>query len=1252
MLGKSGSACVALLKSKTGGRRWSLRLALMIFPSWLALAGVSHAQCIAVGNDTGCGTIITITNNGTTIKQTGQGPYDGSDDTMVGVVNLSNQPIFAIGLKSGLDIFGFDGDGVDTYGAPGNSKDTGALGGYGGPNAYFSNINGAQTSGTVNFVTPLAANGGTTYFSLENALTASTAIQDIVNGSISVSLGGRFNGTAFGLLNGFKPTNITGTFTPNGGLTLAQAEAQTGFSNFQWMQTITRLPAPSPYMQNGNPNPLTAPPSFVDAPLNGYTYCNLPGYQACLTSYPFYPFQQNSGTSLGIFDAPGDTCIPNSDGTPSAAFIAHPTWCSSKLAPIGSVIAFSTRLIGVLPGFVANTDCLNLPVPTCVDLGVGYDWTSNYNGTNGNGGAGTPGQGGIAVTASYLPLDPATADGLGGITLTNIYNTTTYSPFFVTTVNGTAISSALPSLSAIDLAQPFYLASTLDTAVSPDFRGGVLRMDTAGTTNSDNFTVDNSSTNTIDAFGNAATFAGNFLNAVTGTPGNLHLTDSVGGGKLGIAGGWGSASDPLGQITNDAAVEVSSAGAIYATGIVNNFDGVIVIDAGGRVNDALGNAGVVTNAGVYTADVDNAGAAAYITNASGAVWNGNLLSNTGGAAVLNEGTWTGSASNAANLGNASGATWTGNGINLAGGLMLNNGAWNGTLSNQGVLDNQAGGTVSGLLTNGGGLTTNEGTLNGGAWIGGGTLTSTGTINGGLTVAAGATVNAAGQVNGAIDNTGAFNVTGALVNNGWGFTNRAGGALAVGGNSFSGLGAVTNAAGAAISIGSPTAAGNLGAASLANDGLLAMQNGRTGDSVVLSGAYAGGAGSMVSVDVNMASNGNQADRIVAAGTSGTSTISIQNVGSKKVYFSTPIVLVSSASGTGTFVAASDATTTAALAPNGVIDYHLENIAGSQSWGIVASVDTAKVSSVAAGTTSLLASVNSEFLPDVHDLIGEDPSHDRWSGQVWGRAGHSADTVDTRTLSSDPNSPSANPQLELQFNGIQFGGGGRVALQNSTLHFGVTAGYVDGSANNSLVTHTNAKLPFYGLYGVAVFPGVLVDLQAYHDELTLRPDATITDSDLKGKADNVSLSLALPHMVAGYRVEPFGRYTYTNIRLNGLTLSQGAGVLKFSDLNGYSAAIGVRINPPSAAGQRVAPPFLLVSVEQEAGRKAKTTFIPDSGSGAANIDFTTRRTGTFVHLGTGMTAQLGDGSTQAYVRADMRMGSTLSGYSLDVGIRKRF
>lgn len=125
--------------------------------------------CPAFGADTTCGLIITVGPGGAlSTSVTGQGPYDGVEDTLIGVVNNSGVAITTLGsISSNLNIFGFDGDGIDTFGAPGNAMDNT---GYGGPNTFFTNISPDNRTGTVNFVTAIAP-GGTTYFSLEEALT-------------------------------------------------------------------------------------------------------------------------------------------------------------------------------------------------------------------------------------------------------------------------------------------------------------------------------------------------------------------------------------------------------------------------------------------------------------------------------------------------------------------------------------------------------------------------------------------------------------------------------------------------------------------------------------------------------------------------------------------------------------------------------------------------------------------------------------------------------------------------------------------------------------------------------------------------------------------------------------------------------------------------------------------------------------------------------------------------------------------------
>jgi hypothetical protein len=134
-------------------------------------AASAASLCPAFGTASDCTTVITISATGGLSVAAGASTnpnYDGVEDQLVGFVNNSNLTITSISLNGGSNaIFGFDGDGIDTYGAAGNSHDTT---GYGGADSYFSSINGGKTTGTVDFVTPIGP-GGFTYFSLEYPFT-------------------------------------------------------------------------------------------------------------------------------------------------------------------------------------------------------------------------------------------------------------------------------------------------------------------------------------------------------------------------------------------------------------------------------------------------------------------------------------------------------------------------------------------------------------------------------------------------------------------------------------------------------------------------------------------------------------------------------------------------------------------------------------------------------------------------------------------------------------------------------------------------------------------------------------------------------------------------------------------------------------------------------------------------------------------------------------------------------------------------
>ena len=169
---------------------------------------------LPVGSATGCGVIITITSTGftITIPNNGNGnPYDGDDDTLVGVQNSSGTTLNSITLTSTDTRFGgifkFDNDGVCSYARNHNNNPNDCYPnppingytptGYEGPDNTFTDISSDFTTGTVTFTTPLA-NGATTWFALEGTPQSIT----------SVSQTG-------GSMNPNDPTNLTQEFVFN-----------------------------------------------------------------------------------------------------------------------------------------------------------------------------------------------------------------------------------------------------------------------------------------------------------------------------------------------------------------------------------------------------------------------------------------------------------------------------------------------------------------------------------------------------------------------------------------------------------------------------------------------------------------------------------------------------------------------------------------------------------------------------------------------------------------------------------------------------------------------------------------------------------------------------------------------------------------------------------------------------------------------------------------------------------------------------
>lgn len=167
----------------------------------LAFAGPAAAstptppftQCPTLGFDTSCAILIVVEPNGSLVSYTDptQGPFDGIEDTLIGVQNESSSPVSSIALNSAVfpGIFEFDEDGLCSGHNEGGGSGfvpppVGCPFGptsYEGPGTGFTIINGSE--GTVNFLNGGLAPGKSTYFSLEGSISLTCSGSSCTGGS-------------------------------------------------------------------------------------------------------------------------------------------------------------------------------------------------------------------------------------------------------------------------------------------------------------------------------------------------------------------------------------------------------------------------------------------------------------------------------------------------------------------------------------------------------------------------------------------------------------------------------------------------------------------------------------------------------------------------------------------------------------------------------------------------------------------------------------------------------------------------------------------------------------------------------------------------------------------------------------------------------------------------------------------------------------------------------------------------------------
>ncbi len=166
-------------------------IVLLLMSSGSSATATSYSQAPPVGLDTGAEFLITWDGTSFTVSApSGEGPYDGVEDTLYGVQNNSSSPLLLINIDGmGNGVFGFDGDGIDAFNGtgapPGSPGPTGYEGwtsdssmwGTGTPGAVFFTITD-NDHGTVHFTGGIPV-GGSAYFALEGRA-------DFAGGGLSV----------------------------------------------------------------------------------------------------------------------------------------------------------------------------------------------------------------------------------------------------------------------------------------------------------------------------------------------------------------------------------------------------------------------------------------------------------------------------------------------------------------------------------------------------------------------------------------------------------------------------------------------------------------------------------------------------------------------------------------------------------------------------------------------------------------------------------------------------------------------------------------------------------------------------------------------------------------------------------------------------------------------------------------------------------------------------------------------------------
>ena len=441
------------------------------FTANVAAPPPQFTECPAVFDDTGCQYLIQV-NNGTetVLNDPNQGPYEGAEDSLIGVVNNSSSPVSELPLAvPGSDLFGFDGDGICDAGGPpipsgcapqsgtpagtdctqgaggtcafpvpsgepaGYIEPAGSSGvpqnGYEGPTTWFSNVSTDTSSGVVHFSPPIPP-GGSTYFSLE---------EPPANTTIGVG------GTA-PLPGGMSPPTVTSTGANFSALVNPNGQATTGYFQYGLDLKYSKLGGSGPDYTNSTPQQAIAGDfndHFVNASVTG------------LVPNALYHVRLVATNAAGTTFGPDMTFTTTHGGTPGSPTLGKTfnvsTVSGLVLVKVHGVFIPLTELTQIPKNTVINALHGTLSLTSAIPGGHPAADTAAAKGKKHKGSSKTATQKGNFGGAIFKISQSTGGGSKGQVTLTIVENAFKGAPTYATCKKGKAADATVAKSSSKSL---------------------------------------------------------------------------------------------------------------------------------------------------------------------------------------------------------------------------------------------------------------------------------------------------------------------------------------------------------------------------------------------------------------------------------------------------------------------------------------------------------------------------------------------------------------------------------------------------------------------------------------------------------------------------------------------------------------------------------------------------------------------------------------------------------------------------------